>query len=947
VNEHPKRVFQTKALVWEGRCVGVQERTLNNLEIALGLTWLGLLGVAHAGRARFGRWLFRTTVFGGLLLALGTHLLARSDWLGEGVFFALTLGLLVDLLFIESRRWSSWFLVGLSSSALMLLIAWALQSQLPEGAVLRMALTVLSFGVAGTIGLVAHQRLQQSGFVRIALFVIVAPFADLLIFSVAGIPEAIHLPSRLLILLFGVVLAAWYLDHSNLSNTMSTAQREAYDSLLGTVEALARPDDSRLTQEKLISTLVTTTQVVVAGSSDGWGRLLSSAVMLVPGAEGGSIRVRFGDEFRFVAQQGFDDDLIGLAVHAKSSLDWHGDGLAWHRGEPRVLSRPFDQRTKLDDDPRFAAATTHRIRANLYLPVLVDDMVVADINLDSFSAANAFTTESVQTARQFALQAAALLKAQREREKLESRLREFEFLELVTSALHHAHTGARIAEAVVSETVRLMSSPHAALLLTSHDGTNLRVSSALGCFAPVVSKNIPWGHGLSWAAIHARETILSDDALNDPRASDLTPNVPHAQLTVPLLDSSGAPLGALLVARDLPQRFTPLDQRLVEVIGRVAAGALERVQVTRDLQRQVQESRNLLSLAQLLEGNDAQSLEAALERVRQLGVADAALLLVRQGQRLRARLHAGYFSESLANILVEGIGYQEAVQMRAQRTSFETTDEGNDDASSLLRRLGARTAFTVMTNTTDAAPSTLVLYRYTRSSWSTAERHTLEAAARMLGALMGRLERLQTLETAYSSALKTVGSALEMRDLETANHTERVAHLAEAMARELELSEPEIRAIRWGAYLHDIGKFGLSDAILRKPSALTTEETLEMRRHPMLGYELVKDLQFLPETSRQIVRSHHERWDGTGYPDGLHAEEIPIAARIFAVCDVFDALRSKRVYKEAYSVPRSLEELRNEARNGRLDSRLVRVLEGIVGRMPEIKLEPDKSQQLP
>ncbi|NJK45902.1 MAG: HD domain-containing protein [Pleurocapsa sp. SU_196_0] len=479
------------------------------------------------------------------------------------------------------------------------------------------------------------------------------------------------------------------------------------------------------------------------------------------------------------------------------------------------------------------------------------------------------------------------------------------------------------------------------MLLTSDDGTQLRVSSALGAFKPVIAKNIPWGHGLSWAAIHARESILSQDALNDPRSVDLSPNdpmAPHAQLTVPLLDSRGAPLGVLLVARDLPQGINALDKRLVEVIARVAAGALERVQVTRDLQRQVHESRNLLSLAQLLEGNDAQSLEAALERVRQLGSADAALLLVRQGSHLRARQHAGYFSEALSQVLLEGVEYKLVSELRGQRQSFELSDDTDDPGSRLLRRFGARTAFTVMTNTADGAPGTLVLYRYTRASWSAAERHTLEAAARMLGALVGRLERLQNLESAYAGALRIVGSALEIRDLETANHTERVAHLSEAVARELDLPEAEVRAIRWGAYLHDIGKFGLPDAILRKPGSLSQDETLEMRRHPMLGFELIKDLPFLPRTSRQVVRSHHERWDGTGYPDGLHAEEIPLAARIFAVCDVFDALRSKRVYKEAYSVPRSLEELREEARTGHLDSRLVRVLEGVVGRMPEIKL---------
>ncbi len=905
---------------------------MSNLEVISGMIWMALSVGAHAGRARWGRGGFRGLLFVGALLAVLAHLIPGDRWLGEGLFFAVALLLLMDLLFAETRRWWSWLLVGLALLTPLALGAWLLATQLPPAVPSRISLSVVALALVGGLGLAVQQLWSRFGFVRVAMFVCISLFTDLLLFAAFNQNAAIDLPSRLAMLLGGIVLAAWYLDRSNLAQTMSVAQRAAFDSLLGTVEALAGPENLRLTQERLISTLVTTTQALVSGAEDGWQRLLSSAVMLVPGAEGGSIRVRSGDEFRFVAQRGFGDDLIGLAISAEQSRDWHGDGLAWHRGEPRILERPFesDRRPPLDADPRFSSAATRSIRANLYLPVVVDNTVMADINLDNFSHANAFTEESVQTARQFALQLAALLKAQLEREKLESRLREFEFLELVTSALHNAHTGARIAESVVTETVRLMSSPHAAVLLISNDGTRLQVSSARGNFTPITAKAIPWGHGLSWAAIHAQETIVSPDAPADPRATDVDPNgetPPYAQLTVPMLDSSGAPLGVLMVARDLPQGFSPLDQRLVEVIARVAAGALERVRVTRDLQRQVQESLNLLSLAQLLEGNDAQSLEGALERVRQLGGADAALLLTQHGDRLQPKIQVGYFSDSLSQVLLEGL----PLDAESQR-SFETTDEGQEPAQAGLRRLGARTAFNVPVNLSAGATGTLVLYRYTRANWSAAERHTLEAAARMLGALLGRLERLQTLETAYSSALKTIGLALEMRDLETANHTERVAQLAEAVARELDLSESEVRAVRWGAYLHDIGKFGLRDAILRKPSALTQAETLEMRRHPGLGFGLIRDLPFLPEASRQIVLFHHERWDGTGYPEGLRGERIPLAARIFAVCDVFDALRSKRVYKEAFSLEHSLEELHQAAQIGQLELRLVRALEAVVRR---------------
>ena len=657
-------------------------------------------------------------------------------------------------------------------------------------------------------------------------------------------------------------------------------------------------------------------------------------MILVPGAEGGSIRIRDSDgEFYFAAQHGFSDSLLGLRVSAQQASDWHGDPLGWQIGRARIANQPFDTRTPLDTDPKFSPTETNRIRANLYFPVVVDSEVMAEINLDSFSTISAFNDESVIAAKQFAVQVAALVKAQRERGKLTARLREFEMLELITSALHNAHTPEIVAESVVKETTRLLNAPNVAMLLMNADLTSLRLSSGAGLFTDHVGFDLPWGHGLSWSAIQAKETLESRDVDNDPRAVMLTPSpksVPLEQLTVPLVDSSGGPLGTLLVSRELQQGFTKLDKRLIEVIGQVAAGTLERVQVTRDLQLQVMESQNLLSLAQLLEGNDEQSLLTALERVRLLGKADAAVITDVNNGHVTPRLYSGTFTEALRHGLWAGMSVAKAASLALDRRSFQVTMEQPPELRTLLQQFGVTAAFAVVIDDINS----VVLYRFTGDGWSASERQMLEAAARMLGALVGRLGRSKTLENGYASALKTIGLALEMRDLETANHTERVARLSEAVAERLCVPAPERLAIRWGAYLHDIGKFSVPDAILQKPARLSEAEMRLVRQHPQLGYDLVRDLPFLPATARDIVLYHHERWDGCGYPSGLAGEAIPLAARIFAVCDVFDALRSKRVYKEALSLDASLLELHHEVERGHLELRLVRALEEVIQRDP-------------
>ena len=155
---------------------------------------------------------------------------------------------------------------------------------------------------------------------------------------------------------------------------------------------------------------------------------------------------------------------------------------------------------------------------------------------------------------------------------------------------------------------------------------------------------------------------------------------------------------------------------------------------------------------------------------------------------------------------------------------------------------------------------------------------------------------LGTLESSYRATLKALTSALDTRDKETAGHSERVVNFSLRLGRELGLSAKEMRALEYGALLHDIGKIGVPDAILRKPARLTEEEWTKMRLHPLIGKKILSGINFL-EGAASVVAQHHEKWDGSGYPLGLKGEEIDLKARIFAVADAFDAITSERVYK--------------------------------------------------
>lgn len=157
------------------------------------------------------------------------------------------------------------------------------------------------------------------------------------------------------------------------------------------------------------------------------------------------------------------------------------------------------------------------------------------------------------------------------------------------------------------------------------------------------------------------------------------------------------------------------------------------------------------------------------------------------------------------------------------------------------------------------------------------------------------------LQDAYQGTLESLVAALDMRDQETRGHSSRVAYHSVDVAKMLGLSDPdELAMVYRGALMHDVGKIGVPDAILLKPSSLTEEEWTFMRRHPALGYRILAQVPYLRPAAR-IVLAHHERWDGGGYPRGLKGENIPLGARIFALCDTYDAIISDRPYRKGQS----------------------------------------------
>ncbi|MCD5983211.1 MULTISPECIES: response regulator [Pseudomonas] len=197
---------------------------------------------------------------------------------------------------------------------------------------------------------------------------------------------------------------------------------------------------------------------------------------------------------------------------------------------------------------------------------------------------------------------------------------------------------------------------------------------------------------------------------------------------------------------------------------------------------------------------------------------------------------------------------------------------------------------------------------------------TLSQNSRMLQEAKRDLERkvdqrTTQLQESYRAMLRSLGRAASYRDNETGDHIHRIGETAALLARSVGMPAQWCELIRQAAPMHDVGKIGIPDHILQKPGPLTPEERLLMLQHPQIGYEILHDPcgSALTDMAAEIALGHHEKWDGSGYPSGLSGEQIPLSARIVALCDVYDALRTQRPYKNAWSLEASVAYVKEQA----------------------------------
>ena len=400
----------------------------------------------------------------------------------------------------------------------------------------------------------------------------------------------------------------------------------------------------------------------------------------------------------------------------------------------------------------------------------------------------------------------------------------------------------------------------------------------------------------------------------------------EAVVAVPVGAAGGARVPHVFSVRRVPTPTGP-HVAVVGIDRSEVEAATDRIDdLTRELRVRIDRLTALQAIDQAIigsEGLDA-TLAVVLEQVRRhLRVDGAAVLLVdASGSRLRFGAQAGFRG---AGVRATDVGVGEGLAGAAAALRRRVAVHGEAEFAARFKRVplveeeGFAAYVAVPLVARGAVQGVLELFHRGPLPFDDDASAFLDALATQ-GAiavhhttLLDGLERSnEELRQAYDTTIEGWARALDLRDEETEGHSRRVTELAVRLGERLGMDDDALLALRWGALLHDIGKMGVPDRVLLKPGPLTPEERALIERHPEYARALLAPIAFL-SAAVDVPFAHHERWDGRGYPRRLAGEAIPLAARVFAVVDVYDALTSDRPYRSAWSRERTLEHLREES----------------------------------
>ena len=536
----------------------------------------------------------------------------------------------------------------------------------------------------------------------------------------------------------------------------------------------------------------------------------------------------------------------------------------------------------------------------------------------------------------------------RAEQEIQRRLAELEAVNHLSTAMRAAQTLEQMLPVVLDITMEVMRAVGGGIWLydPSHDELRPAVTRGWG-EQPGVSSIPPEkpGEGIAGYAFATRQPCVAreyrlDLRLSEPVRQRIPPGIGGAAIPIRAGDSV---IGAFDINVRLPRELTPEEAHLLTILGEIAGNAIQRTRLHEQTEQRLQRLSSLHQIDTAI--NSSLDLQLTLsicvdQVVSQLRVDAAAVILFNaRSQTLEYAAGRGFRTPARQRTR-QPLGEGTTGRVALERRTLRIPDLRVSGKEYALPAFLSDEEFVAYYGVPLIAKGQVmgVLEVFHRALLASDEEWFafLEALAGQAaiaidnGVLFKDLQRSSTdLMLAYDATIEGWSRALDLRDRETEGHTQRVTTMAIELARAMGIRGDELAHIRRGALLHDIGKMGIPDSILHKPDKLTPEEWAIMRKHPEYAYEMLSPIAYL-RPALDIPFRHHEKWDGTGYPGKLKGEQIPLSARVFAVVDVWDALRSDRPYREAWSKEKTLEHIRSLV-GTHFDPRVVEAFLKLVG----------------
>lgn len=565
-------------------------------------------------------------------------------------------------------------------------------------------------------------------------------------------------------------------------------------------------------------------------------------------------------------------------------------------------------------------------RSWLGVPLIAREKLIGAISVQSFRK-QAFSKKHLRFLESLAAQVAITLENARLFETERKRTHELAVVAKVSAALRGVQTLAGILPVIQDQVFELLDAQGTAIAIYNPDG-ELNIECARGAW-------IQWKNSSGKSGRVDLESVLCkfqaytniDLRVNsDGKAPGQPNNFPgsvNAAVYLPLLTQKKT-TGYMFVGRETS--FSDEEINLLSTIADIAASAIHRSKLHELTVRRLQQVQALHAIDQAITSSVdlGLTLKTVLEQVKnQLRVDAATILLLNERTKvLECASRIGFQTGALGHTHLP-IGQSYAGQAALKRQIVQVADlaatPGDFSRARLLGSEGFIAYYAVPLIAKGQVKGVLELFHRGSREPDPDWKEFLTSLATQAAIAIDNAEMFQNLQRsnqelalAYDTTLEGWSRALELRDQETEGHAHRVTELTLRLARALGMTDAELMHVRRGALLHDIGKMGIPDSILLKKGPLSEDEWDIMRQHPVYAQQLLAPVPFL-KPALDIPYAHHEKWDGSGYPQGLKGTQIPLSARIFAIVDVWDALNSDRPYRKAWPRERALEYIRSQS----------------------------------